>query len=47
MGRVMPIIKRPGGKSRMLKHLLPIIDGTPHKVYVEPCCGGATAAVNS
>ena len=25
----------------MLKHLLPIIDGTPHKVYVEPCCGGA------
>ena len=41
MGRVMPIIKRPGGKSRMLKHLLPIIDGTPHKVYVEPCCGGA------
>ena len=41
MGRVTPIIRRPGGKSRMLKHLLPVIDGTPHKVYVEPCCGGA------
>ncbi|MCL2103442.1 MAG: DNA adenine methylase [Kiritimatiellaeota bacterium] len=41
MGRVTPIIRRPGGKGRMLRHLLPVIDGTPHKVYVEPCCGGA------
>jgi len=41
MSRVIPIIHRPGGKSRMLKLLIPIIDGTPHKVYVEPCCGGA------
>jgi DNA adenine methylase len=41
MSRVFPIIRRPGGKGRMLKHLLPIIDGTPHRVYVEPCCGGA------
>jgi DNA adenine methylase len=25
----------------MLKHLLPIIDSIPHRVYVEPFCGGA------
>jgi len=41
VNRATPIIHRPGGKGRMLKHLLPIIDGTPHKVYVEPFCGGA------
>jgi len=41
MSCVTPIIHRPGGKGRMLKHLLPMIDGTPHKVYVEPFCGGA------
>lgn len=30
----------------MLKHLLPMIDGIPHKVYVEPFCGGAAAMSN-
>lgn len=40
-----PLVWRPGGKTRMLKHLLPIIEGTPHKVYVEPFCGGAAVLV--
>jgi len=40
-----PLIKRPGGKTRMLKHLLPIIDATPHQLYVEPFCGGAAVLV--
>lgn len=42
---IKPLVKRPGGKSRMLKHLLPIIDSIPHKVYVEPFCGGAAVLV--
>lgn len=42
---IKPLIKRPGGKTRMLKHLLPIIDSIPHKVYVEPFCGGAAVLV--
>lgn len=42
---VKPLVKRPGGKSRMLKHLLPIIDAIPHRVYVEPFCGGAAVLV--
>jgi site-specific DNA-adenine methylase len=41
MSRAMPVISRPGGKGRTLKRLLPLIDGTPHKVYAGPCCGGA------
>lgn len=39
--RIVPLVKRPGGKARMLKHLLPIIDQMPHKCYVEPFAGGA------
>lgn len=42
---IKPLVKRPGGKTRMLKHLLPMIDGIPHKVYVEPFCGGAAVLV--
>lgn len=38
---VKPLVKRPGGKTRMLKHLLPIISGIDHQLYVEPFCGGA------
>jgi DNA adenine methylase len=36
--RVKPILRWPGGKSRMLKHLLPMIP--PHMCYVEPFAGG-------
>lgn len=39
--RIVPLVKRPGGKSRMLKTLLPLIDSSPHRCYVEPFCGGA------
>jgi DNA adenine methylase len=35
------MIKRPGGKSRMLPLLIPMIDAYAHRVYVEPFCGGA------
>ena len=38
---VKPLIKRPGGKSRMLQHLLPLIDQHQHRCYCEPFCGGA------
>jgi len=39
--RVRPLVSRPGGKSRMLKRLMPIINSTPHQLYCEPFCGGA------
>ena len=39
--RVRPLVKRPGGKSRMLPTLLPMIDAHAHRVYIEPFCGGA------
>lgn len=35
-------IKYYGGKSLMLKHILPLIP--PHKCYCEPFCGGAAVA---
>lgn len=39
--RVAPIVAWPGGKSRLLKHLLPLIEQCPHRTYVEPFGGGA------
>lgn len=39
--KVSPVITRPGGKSRMIKTLLPIISKIEHKVYCEPFAGGA------
>jgi DNA adenine methylase len=36
--RVKPILRWPGGKSRMLKHLLPMVP--PHTCYCEPFAGG-------
>jgi len=35
-----PIIPWPGGKRRLLPHLLPLLD-TPHTCYCEPFAGGA------
>jgi len=39
--RVRPLVSRPGGKSRMIKTLMPIINKIPHKLYCEPFAGGA------
>ena len=36
-----PLIKRPGGKSRMIQHLLPVLEQYQHRCYCEPFCGGA------
>lgn len=36
-----PIVAWPGGKTRLLKHLLPLIEQCPHKTYIEPFAGGA------
>lgn len=38
MTRTKPILRWPGGKSRLLKNLLPLI--RPHTCYVEPFAGG-------
>jgi len=40
MNRTRPILRWPGGKTRMLKHLLPIVQATPHVCYNETCAGG-------
>lgn len=39
--RVAPLVVWPGGKSCLLKYLLPLIERCPHKTYVEPFAGGA------
>lgn len=36
-----PIVPWPGGKRRLAKHILPLIEGQPHRCYVEPFAGGA------
>lgn len=36
-----PIVPWPGGKRRLAKHILPIIEKAPHHCYVEPFAGGA------
>lgn len=41
MNKANPIIPWPGGKRRLLKHLLPILSGHPHQCYAEPFAGGA------
>lgn len=37
-----PIVAWPGGKRRLLPHILPLIEASPHRVYVEPFGGGAS-----
>lgn len=36
-----PIIPWPGGKRRLAKHILPLVEKQPHHCYVEPFAGGA------
>src|SRR5690348_6716127 len=36
-----PIVPWPGGKRRLAKHILPLIEKSPHRCYVEPFAGGA------
>jgi DNA adenine methylase len=37
-----PVIPWPGGKRRLAKKLLPLIEGRPHTCYVEEFAGGAS-----
>lgn len=39
--QAVPIVAWPGGKTRLLKHLLPLLERCKHKTYVEPFGGGA------
>lgn len=36
-----PIVPWPGGKRRLAKHIIPLIEKSPHHCYVEPFAGGA------
>ena len=36
-----PVIPWPGGKRRLVQHLLPLLSDSPHTCYVEACAGGA------
>lgn len=36
-----PIVPWPGGKRRLAKHIIPLIENQPHHCYVEPFAGGA------
>jgi DNA adenine methylase len=36
-----PIVPWPGGKRRLLRHLLPLLSDNPHTTYVEAFAGGA------
>ena len=37
-----PVLAWPGGKRRLAKHIMPIIDSRPHTCYVEEFAGGAS-----
>lgn len=39
--KIKPIITRPGGKTRLLPKILPLIAAFPHTVFCEAFCGGA------
>jgi DNA adenine methylase len=41
MPKSQPIFPWPGGKTRLLPHILPLIEATPHACYVEAFAGGA------
>ena len=36
----------PGGKTRLLQHLLPLLSANPHRTYVEAFSGGAAVLFN-
>lgn len=36
-----PLVPWPGGKRRLVPHLLPLLDQSPHNCYVEAFAGGA------
>lgn len=36
----------PGGKTRLLQHLLPLLSDNPHRTYVEAFAGGAAVLFN-
>lgn len=46
MPQIKTIIPWPGGKTRLLKHLLPLLSDNPHRTYVEAFAGGAALLFN-
>jgi DNA adenine methylase len=42
MSKSQPIFPWPGGKTRLLSYLLPMVETTPHTCYVEAFAGGAS-----
>lgn len=40
MKKTLPLLTRPGGKTRLLAHLLPLITARPHVCYAEIFGGG-------
>lgn len=40
MPRTNTLFPWPGGKTRLLRHLLPLLSDNPHRTYVEPFAGG-------
>jgi DNA adenine methylase len=41
MPKTATLVPWPGGKTRLLPHLLPLVAARPHTCYVEPFAGGA------
>lgn len=46
MPQFKPLFPWPGGKTRLLQHLLPLLSDNPHRTYVEAFAGGAAVLFN-
>lgn len=46
MPRTNTLFPWPGGKARLLQHLLPLLSSNPHTTYVEAFAGGAALLFN-
>lgn len=46
MPKLNTLFPWPGGKTRLLRHLLPLLSDNPHRTYVEAFAGGAAVLFN-